>query len=147
MKKFNGKKVHLCRSKQKRQAYSLSQNFKEWKLKSEFWSLCVTKAPRMTLKELAINGKKYTYFWFSLFNCFNDFKDNILPVSLILLYIWMLWDKPGSLYKPVVRKIPSIEGNLFTFQPICYFCPGSQKVTFRLPDINSSLKTNHKNGF
>jgi hypothetical protein len=27
----------------------------------------------------------------------------------------------------VVHKIPSVEGNLFTFGLICYFCPGSQK--------------------
>jgi hypothetical protein len=28
----------------------------------------------------------------------------------------------------VVHKIPSVEGNLFTFGLICYFCPGSQKI-------------------
>jgi hypothetical protein len=28
----------------------------------------------------------------------------------------------------VVQEIPSIEGILFTFKLICYFCPGSQKI-------------------
>ncbi len=28
----------------------------------------------------------------------------------------------------MVHKISSVEGNLFTFGLICYFCPGSQKI-------------------
>ena len=33
-----------------------------------------------------------------------------------------------------------MKGNLFTFQPICYFCPGGPKTKFRLPYLNQSLK-------
>ncbi len=35
--------------------------------------------------------------------------------------------KPGSLENHVVLKISSVEGNLFDFGLICYFCPGSPK--------------------
>jgi hypothetical protein len=36
---------------------------------------------------------------------------DILPACLIFVYIWLIWDKPGSLKKPVVHKISSVEGN------------------------------------
>jgi hypothetical protein len=56
------------------------------------------------------------------------FVVKILPARLIFVYIWLLWGKPGSLQKPVVHRISSVEGNLFIFGLVCYFCPGSQKI-------------------
>ncbi len=55
--------------------------------------------------------------------------DYILPACLIFVHIWLLRGKPGSLWKPAVQKISSVEGNLFIFGLVCYFCPpGSQKI-------------------
>ncbi len=49
----------------------------------------------------------------------------VLPAHLIFVYIWL--------------KISSVEGNLFIFGLVCYICPGSQKSTFWLPNINEYL--------
>ncbi len=47
---------------------------------------------------------------------------------------------PGSLYKPVLHKIPSVEGNLFQFWADLLFLTRSQKKHFVwLPNINEYL--------
>ncbi len=51
----------------------------------------------------------------------------ILPARLIFVYIQLLWGKAGSFLKPVVHRISSVEGNLFMFGLVCYFCPISQE--------------------
>jgi hypothetical protein len=50
---------------------------------------------------------------------------DILPACLIFVYIWLLWK---LIEKPVANKISSMDGNLFIFRLVCYFCPGSQKI-------------------
>jgi hypothetical protein len=57
-------------------------------------------------------------------------------------YICLLLGKPGSLEKPVVHKIPSVEGDLCTSGQICYFCP---KSTSRLLNINQDLASREYN--
>ncbi len=50
------------------------------------------------------------------------------PKNTAIVYIWLLWGKPGSLYKPEVNRISSVKGNLFIFGLVCYIRPGSQKI-------------------
>ncbi len=64
---------------------------------------------------------------FGLFLFFCNWQQ-VLSSCLIFTYIWLHWRKPGSLKKPVLHIISSVEENLFIFGLVCYFCPGSQKI-------------------
>jgi hypothetical protein len=61
--------------------------------------------------------------------------ENRLPARLILLR-----GKPGSLEKSVVRIIPSIVDNFFTFGLFCYFCQSNPK-TFWMHNINEYISS------
>ncbi len=92
--------------------------------------------------QLVPNLTKFRQFHFAIMFCFCaqiTKGPKLLPARLIFVYIWLLWGKPGSLLKPVVHKISSVESNLFTFGLVCYFCPTAKKSTFWLPIITKYL--------
>ncbi len=53
----------------------------------------------------------------------------LLPVRQILIHIRLLWGKPGSLLKPVVHIISSVESNFFYFWANVLFLPRQPKET------------------
>ncbi len=59
---------------------------------------------------------------------------------------WFIFDSFGArqfIKKPVVCKMSSVEGNLFTFGLICYICQGGQKTIFARTNISKYLTSKH----
>jgi hypothetical protein len=61
---------------------------------------------------------------------------NVTPCSFD---ICILWGKLGSLWKHVVHKISSVEGNLFILGLVCYFCSGTPKINILTAQISKYL--------